>query len=319
MKRRKALKAILGISLLTATNASAFTLKKAGMTEEGKKARKKFTFAFFTDVHLLRNNDRNSHIGFQRALDDVLPKKVDFILFGGDNVDAYHLEEAEADTLYGWFKNEVDKRGLKAYYAIGNHDAFYQPKDKEADPNSFGLFQKYFGKLYYSFDYKGIHFIILNSVNRQDSGYCVGAEQRQWLANHLKEIGIHVPIVVAMHVPIQSLYGPAVEGKPELVDNLLDYKEVWEILEPYNIKLILQGHQHIYEELFVKDTQFLTGGAVCGKWWSAGDYEKTDKGYMLIEVDKDNNFSWEYNAFVKEKDGKERWQYTQGTSQYDND
>lgn len=317
MKRRDAIKTILGTSLLTVTGA--VTLLLNGCVKAGHKARKKFRFAFFTDVHLLCNNDRNSHIGFQRVLDDVLPKGVDFILFGGDNIDAYHLEEAEADALYKWFKEEVEKRGIKAYYTIGNHDAFYTPVNRETDPFSFELHRKYFGVPTYSFEHKGIHFIVLNSVIQDSNGYNVGDEQRRWMEEDLKKTGTQTPIVVSMHVPIQSLYYPAVEGKIVSTDMITDFKQVWDILEQYNVKMILQGHQHLHEELFVKEMRFVTGGAVCGNWWGIGDFYKTDKGYLLVDVNENNDFTWEYIAFVKEKEAKERWEYTQGSSQYNND
>lgn len=280
---------------------------------------RKFSFAFFTDVHLLRENDRNSHNGFKIALDDVLNRNVDFILFGGDNIDAYNLKESGADSLYNWFKREVDKRDIKAYYTIGNHDASYIPNNVENDPNSFKLHEKYFNDLYFSFDYKDIHFIILNSIVRDsEHKFCVGEEQRIWLENDLKKIGTKAPVVISIHVPIQSLYYPAVEGRIIATDMISDFKKVWDILDKYNVKIILQGHQHLYEELFVKDMQFLTGGAVCGNWWSSGDFYKTDKGYLLIDVDENNNFKWNYIVLFEEKNGKNIWQYSQGASQYDN-
>lgn len=318
MKRRELLKTVLGASLLTATGVVPLSLNGCKEKKTGN-VRRKFTFAFFTDVHLLRNNDRNSHIGFQRALDDVLPKGVDFILFGGDNIDAVSLSEREADVLYKWFKKEVDKRGIKAHYTIGNHDAHYSPIDRQSDPYGYKLHEKYFGELTYSFDHKGVHFIVLNSVGRHGKGYHLGDAQCDWLEDDLKTTGQEIPVVVSMHVPIQSLYYPAVEGKIVSTDMITDFKKVWDILEQYNVKIVLQGHQHLHEELFVKDMKFLTGGAVCGGWWAPGDFYKTDKGYMLIHVDENNNFTWEYNAFVKEKEGKERWEYTQGASQYNND
>lgn len=305
--------------LMGAAGSVPFSLPSC-QKKDGCKAEKKFSFAFFTDVHLLRDNDRNSHIGFQRALDDVLSRGIDFILFGGDNIDAYHLQETEAESLYKKFKDEVEKRGIEAYYTIGNHDAYYTPINREADPHSFALHRKYFGALNHTFDYKGVHFIVLNSVNRHDHEeiFCVGEEQRAWLKQDLEQTGKQIPVVVSMHVPIQTLYHPVVDGKIDSIDMITDFKQVWDMLDLYNLKIVLQGHEHLYEQLYVKETQFLTGGAVCGAWWEAGDFYKTDKGYLLVHVDTNNNFTWEYIAYVHEKEGKERWEYTRGASQYNN-
>ncbi|WP_455103066.1 metallophosphoesterase family protein [Phocaeicola abscessus] len=319
MKRREAIKKVVDASLLIGAGTLSFPPLSCQRKHEDKSG-EKFSFAFFADVHLLRDNDRNSHIGFQRALDDVLPRGIDFILFGGDNIDAYHLQEVEAEVLYERFKDEVGKRGLKAYYTIGNHDTYYTPVNRKADPHSFALHQKYFGALNHSFDYKGVHFIVLNSVNHHayEERFCVGEEQCAWLKQDLEQTGRQMPVVVSMHVPIQTLYHPVVDGKIDSIDMITDFKQVWDMLDPYNVKIVLQGHEHLYEQLFVKDTQFLTGGAVSSGWWEAGDFYKTDKGYLLVHVDTNNNFTWEYIAYVHEKEGKERWEYTRGASQYNN-
>lgn len=43
----------------------------------------------------------------------------------------------------------------------------------------------------------------------------------------------------------------------------------------------------------VNNTHFVTGGAVSVAWWS-GPLLNTEEGYMLVKVDNDKNFSWEY-------------------------
>ena len=85
MKRREAIKKVVDASLLIGANTLSLPPLSCQRKHEDKSG-EKFSFAFFADVYLLRDNDRNSHIGFQRALDDVLPKGIDFILFGGDNI-----------------------------------------------------------------------------------------------------------------------------------------------------------------------------------------------------------------------------------------
>ena len=60
----------------------------------------------------------------------------------------------------------------------------------------------------------------------------------------------------------------------------------------HNLKLVLQGHMHLYEEIKVKGVQFITGGAVSAAWWG-GPYYGTEEGYLKVNV-KGDNFSWEY-------------------------
>ena len=70
-------------------------------------------------------------------------------------------------------------------------------------------------------------------------------------------------------------------------------KEIVDLLTPYNIKLILQGHQHIYEQIQERGLWFVTAGGVSANWWT-GPLADTEEGFLLIKVDNTNNFSWEY-------------------------
>jgi len=50
---------------------------------------------------------------------------------------------------------------------------------------------------------------------------------------------------------------------------------------------------HIYEEIKVLNTPFVTGGAVSADWWF-GPYFGTQEGYLKVNIDESNNVSWEY-------------------------
>ena len=272
----------------------------------GKSSENAFSFAFLTDVHLNKDNRGNGNEGLEKALAYAKVRGVDFVIFGGDLVDVDGLkpeQEATADSLFARFKSIVDKSGVPAYFTIGNHDRFYT-FNGQADPAGFKMFQKYLGETYYSFDYKGVHFIVINSVQRDSvHRYFVNDEQFEWLKNDLSAIGANTPLVVSTHVPFQSLYYPAVEGRIIPTDMFENYKEVWDLLLNYNLKIILQGHQHLHEELFVKDTWFLTGGAVSGGWWR-GEFHRTQEGYLHVSVDAEEKFSWNYVDYGWEVDKK---------------
>lgn len=255
----------------------------------------KFTFAFFTDVHLNKDNLGNGNEGLHRALNDAKKKGVDFILFGGDNADTDALGDAEqtADSLQARFKKIVDDCGLPAYFTIGNHDRYYR-RNGETDTLGFKLFEKYFGDTYHSFTHQGVHFIVLNSLPTSKEGsYSVDPKQLKWLKNDLEQTGTETPVVVSLHVPMLSLYYPVVEGNFKGADMICNTKEVFEILNKYNVKLILQGHQHIYEQIQERNRWFITAGAVSAYWWG-GAFLETEEGYLLVHVDTEHNFSWEY-------------------------
>lgn len=263
--------------------------------ESNTAPKEKFTFAFFTDVHLNKDNHGNGNEGLRMALNDAKNRKVDMIIFGGDNTDTDALGDAEqtADSLHARFKEIVDECGIPAYFTIGNHDRYYR-HNGETDTLGFKLFQKRFGETYQSFTHEGVHFITLNSLYPSDKGaYSVNVGQLEWLKKDLEQTGTDTPIVVSLHVPMLSLYYPVVEGNFKGLDMICNTKEVFEALNPYNVKLILQGHQHIYEQIQERNRWFVTAGAVSAYWWG-GAFLETEEGYLLVHVDTDNNFSWEY-------------------------
>ncbi len=251
-----------------------------------------FRFAFFTDIHL-NNKAKNCFQGFGQAIEHAKANKAHFIITGGDNVDINVLgkKKQEAEALYTKFKKTIDNAGINIYPTIGNHDR-YTGSIKDGDLLNDGMFRKYFSKAYYSFDYKGWHFIVLNSVQTHHNKYCVDKQQIGWLKNDLAKLSQETPIVVSVHVPFLSVYHPAYHGKYKSSDSFSNFKEVWDMFEANNLKLVLQGHIHLYEEIKVKGVQFITCGSVSGAWWH-GAHHGIEEGYLLIKV-SGGSFTWEY-------------------------
>lgn len=255
----------------------------------------KFTFAFLTDVHLYPDNPGDGDNGMRKAMADAKSRGIDFILFGGDNVTTNFMkaEEAElAEKMHAHFRNIVDEAAIECHFTMGNHDRYYFRDGKE-DIYGTQLFEKYFGPAHTTFDHKGVHFIILNSTDGSLEEYQIGKEQLEWLRQDLEKTGKETPIVISLHVPMLSLYYPVVEGNFKPYDMIANTKQVVDMLKGYNIQVVLQGHQHIHEELRERGHWFVTGGAVCANWWR-GELVDTEEGYLLVHVHNDNTFSWEY-------------------------
>jgi Icc-related predicted phosphoesterase len=286
----------------------------------------KLRFAFMTDIHLNYKNAGSCFSGFRQALDTVKNYSVDFIMLGGDCVDIdgfslsfgdadsissaskvivdssavqsldvndFNLDFRRANSLYGAFKGIVDSSATQIYPAIGNHDRFFDIKNgyREGDE----LFKKFFRNSYYTFEQKGVRFFVLNSVQLGGGGggYYVGKQQMEWLQSSLKSVPQEAPVVVITHVPVYSIYYPVVEGKYVFVDVIANYRELLKAFDNHNLKLVLQGHQHLYEEIYSRGVQYITGGAVCAGWWS-GAFWGTEEGFLIVDVDENNSFSWNY-------------------------
>ncbi len=254
-------------------------------------AQKKFSFGFFTDLHLNKDEASNSFKGLEQAISVAKKNKVDFVLTGGDNadVDAMKAENLEAaKSLFQRYKDIVSNSGLKWFYTIGNHDRYWHSEGEHGS----GLFSSYFGKPYYSFKHKGWKFIILNSTEVCNNKYCISDTQKNWLVSELAKTPSDQPIIVSSHVPFLSLYYPVLEGYYTDADTFVNQKEIRGLFDKHNLKLVLQGHQHLYEEIKVRGVQYITAGAISANWWG-GNFHGTEEGYLQVNING-NDFSWDY-------------------------
>ena len=256
------------------------------------KGKDKFSFAFFTDIHL-NNGAEGCWDGLNKAIKNAKANKVDFILTGGDNVDIDVLKDdaKTAHELMQKYTGIIEKSGIDYYATVGNHDRFWGVNKKDPLYNE-GLFEKYINESYYSFDHKEWHFVVLNTTQTCGGSYCVGDEQKEWLKRDLQKVAAETPIIISVHVPFLSVYYPALEGKYKSADTFANFKEIWDLFNEHNLKLVLQGHQHLYEEIQTLGIQFITAGAISASWWG-GAYHGTEEGYLKINIDGDD-FDWEY-------------------------
>ena len=257
---------------------------------------KSFEFSFLTDIHL--KPEMNAPRGFQMAIDKVNQLNPDFVITGGDNVfDVMRGNQQRADSLFTLYKNMVKGFTMPVYHAVGNHDLFAiyaESPEKEDHPDyKYGMFERYFGKTYYSFDHKGWHFIILNSLDVTEDQKYRGhfhEEQLVWLKSDLEKTGSLTPIVVVSHIPVLSVRGQVTGSGEPMIDNVA---EVFKMLENHNLKLILQGHIHWKEYGCVSDRiYYITGGSIAGNGWK-GRRHNTKEGFVHVTV-KGDDFSWEY-------------------------
>lgn len=248
-----------------------------------------FKFAFLTDMHVHSDSTLSQVDRRLRSL----PSQVELILSGGDNVDIDNLKTAElshGEQRLKQLKDLFDRTKKPYHMAIGNHDRL--PGNLRNGKNDFALFEKTFGQTYYAFEHKGWKFIVLNSVETKDNHYVIGEHQLQWLQDVVKNTTKDQPLVLISHVPFLSVYYPVLEGRYTATDTFVNQKQVFDLFKEHSLNLVLQGHMHLYEEIKVKEVQFITAGAVSGNWWH-GNFEGTAPGHLEVDVNG-KDFSWKY-------------------------
>ncbi|NOY36471.1 MAG: metallophosphoesterase [Chlorobi bacterium] len=254
-----------------------------------------FTFAFLTDIHI--QPEMHAVEGFRQAIDAVNKLRPDFVITGGDLVrDALGQTRGRADSLYQLYKEETSRFTMPVYNTMGNHEVFgwYLKHGVSPETPDFGkkMFEKNLGKRYYSFEHKGWKFFILDDIDSLDQAYYghISADQISWLTGELAKTDTLMPLVVVAHIPFitaQAQFhngGLAANSRGGVIEN---GREVLDLFNHHNLKLVLQGHLHIYEDIFTHNKHFITGGAVCGGWWS-GPHDGTQEGFLLVKAQGDS-------------------------------
>jgi 3',5'-cyclic AMP phosphodiesterase CpdA len=263
-----------------------------------------FSFVYATDVHIMP--ERNATQGFLQAIDTINKLAPDFVLTGGDNImDALGQTYSRSDSLYNLWQKTVTNLKMPVYHTIGNHEVFGLYEKSGIDPSheEYGkkLYENRLAKRYYSFDHKNWHFIVLDGIgfteDRQYYGY-IDSVQIEWLKQDLEKTGKETPVIVSTHIPLLSV-GAQVQigpneglGRGSVVTNA---DVVRKILEQYNVKLVLQGHLHILEEIMYNDICYVTAGAVSSNWWN-GPRNGMEEGFVKVDI-SGNDFKWEYVDF----------------------
>ncbi|HRN57861.1 MAG TPA: metallophosphoesterase [Agriterribacter sp.] len=260
-----------------------------------------FSFVFMTDLHV--KHDPFVLAELSRLTDTINKMKVDFVLTGGDQVfDVMRGNVKKGDSLFSLYKEQIAKINVPVYSCMGNHELFGIYPESDIDSThkdyKYGMFQRYLGNPYYSFDHKGWHFIVLNVLDAANKKYTgrVDEKQIEWLKQDLSKVNANTPVAIAAHLPfVSSFYQvyPPKSGGGAASAWIKNRDEVLQLFKNHQLKLVLQGHIHWLEDINVENkTHFITGGAVAGRpSWRGNNHGP--RGFLLFSV-KENTFSWKF-------------------------
>jgi 3',5'-cyclic-AMP phosphodiesterase len=252
-----------------------------------------FTFAYISDSHIqqisgakfVHNWDR----GLIRAVAEtnLIEPKPDFVMFGGDLAQLGKKSELDHGA------EMLSKLKYKLHCVMGEHDYYLDLGE---------YWSKLYGPHYYSWDHKGVHFVVLNSVitydewtlnrwptaeqrmlemagldNPNGSPFMVGAKQREWLKNDLEKVKKETPIVVFSHSPIQKIY----KGWNFWTE---DAEQVQALLQPFKDVTVVYGHVHQIQYNQIGNITFHAVMATAWPWPYPESYSQAKVFFPKITV-----------------------------------
>lgn len=254
---------------------------------------KNFTFAYISDSHIqhikgtkfVHNWDR----GLIRAVAEtnLLYPKPDFVVFGGDLAQLGKKEELDHGA------EMLSKLNYKVYCVLGEHDYYLDLGE---------YWSKLYGRHYYSWDHKGVHFITLNSIltydkwtyerwptnekrmnemagldNPNGSPFMVGEKQRAWLKKDLEKVSKDTPVVMFSHSPIQKIY----KGWNFWTE---DAEEIHAMLEPYKDVTVIYGHVHQIQYNQIGNISFHAVMATAWPWPYPQSYAQAESHLPKLTI-----------------------------------
>ena len=244
----------------------------------------KFSFVFLPDLHL--QPDSAIEADFNLLAKQINKIHPDFILTGGDMIyTAKNGDEKKAEILFDFMASELGKFKMPVYYTMGNHEVVGILPDSgiESSHPQWGkrMYEQRYGKRYKSFEYSGWKFFLLDGIKilEEKMNYTSGVdnEQMDWIKSELENLPANVPIIVSIHTPLVNPKAFIDSGIPALSENA---KAVLDLFEGHNLKMVLQGHNHVYMNLMFRGVHYVSGGSTS----YSDDLKHFDDGFIQVRI-----------------------------------
>jgi len=158
----------------------------------------------------------------------------DFVMFTGDLTHTTD-DPRERRRRMAEFKEIVGELRVR--------EVRYMPGEHDASLDNGKAFKELFGDTHYTFDHKGVHFIVIDNVS--DPTAAIGEEQLAWLAADLEKQPRDARIVVFTHRPLFDLY-------PQWDWATRDGAKAIALLQTRDNVTVFYGHIH-------QENHFMTG------------------------------------------------------------
>ncbi|MBQ0105652.1 MAG: metallophosphoesterase, partial [Armatimonadetes bacterium] len=178
---------------------------------------------------------------------DMLFPKPSFVIETGNIT-----ELGDTENFGDLWEKTYKYLGLPHYYIFGNRDLTWNPMTaRKENINS-------------SFDFGGVHFILLNSCGLLDSRPCFAEETLTFLRDDLMQTNSATPLILVFH----HSWGGDEWSDP------LDWERIKDMTQSYNLIACLTGHGEKPECVRYEGVPLICGGSAYGK----------ERGYMVHSI-----------------------------------
>ncbi|MFP4249760.1 MAG: metallophosphoesterase family protein [Armatimonadota bacterium] len=234
-----------------------------------------FTFAVFADAQPYGRQ-------FTPELVEIATRvgrsDVAFVIGAGDYIDGSSNQATVRRQWNNFFTALAPLQAMREIpvaLAPGNHDISGVRRNAE-------IFCEHFDRLYFSFDYQGCHFVVLDSETIGADARVTG-KQLEWLKQDLADARDAKFTFVAMHrplFPVDGNIGYSLDKHPKERDAL------HALFVESGVNAVFHGHEHLYHHQERDGIHyFITGGA------GAKPYVEPENGgfhhYLLVSVEDD--------------------------------
>jgi hypothetical protein len=191
-----------------------------------------FTFVQLSDIHWgfsgpTVNPDARGTLAKTIAEVNSLKPQPDFIVCTGDLT---HTTDDRVERRHRLAGLREQLKALKV------KDVRFLPGEHDAALDTGAAYTEVFGPTHYTFDHKGVHFIVLDNVSNPLSS--IGDVQLQWLADDLGKLDpATARVVVLTHRPLFDLY-------PDWDWWTRDGAKATALLAPFKNVQVFYGHIH---------------------------------------------------------------------------
>jgi hypothetical protein len=199
-----------------------------------------------------------------REINNLYP---DFVICVGDLIDGPTNVPEKIGQFWKEFDDEVALLKSPFVYLPGNHDIW--------NGTSKGIYEERYGPTYRSFNYRGLHFITLDTEEMDSTGRKIDritGKQLEWLKEDLERNKHARRILVFLHKPIW------------LSGGLAEAEKLWHGLPVH----VFAGHDHRYSYQEIEGVPHVILGAVAGGMGEQGEALGRFRHYVLATVRDDD-------------------------------